>query len=137
MASNGRRIAAWISLASYLFAVTAASSFHDHGPQEQADHEPACRDALSAHPDHGIDGGAIATRDGRCVAVARNGGHLAACSDGVCPVCHFLLLKLLPMRPVESVRAEALRETPVAAQPLAAVRPPLLLQRSRAPPQVA
>jgi len=137
MASNGRRIAAWLSLASYLFAVTAANSFHDHGPQEQADHEPACRDALSADPDHGIDGRAIATRDGRCIAIARTSGHLAACSDDACAVCHFLLLKLLPMRPVESLHAEALRETPGAAQPLAAVRPPLLLQRSRAPPQVA
>ena len=136
MASNGRRIAAWLSLASYLFAVTAANSFHDHGPQEQADHEPACH-ALSMHPHEGIDGRAIATGDGRGAAMARSGGLPAACSDGACPVCHFLLLKLLPMRPVESVRAEALRETPGAAQPLAAVRPPLLLQRSRAPPQVA
>jgi len=137
MASSGRRIAAWVLLASYLFAVTAANSFHDHRPREQADHEPACRHALSTHPHEGIDGRAIVTRDGRGVAIGRSGGLFAACSDGACPVCHFLLLKLLPMRPVESVRAEALRETPVAAQPLAAVRPPLLLQRSRAPPQVA
>lgn len=137
MASNGRRIAAWLSLASYLFAVTAANSFHDHGPREQADHEPACRHALSTHPDEGIDGWPVATRDGRGAAIARSGGHFTACSDGACPVCHFLLLKLLPMRAVESLHAEALRETAVAAQPLAAVRPPLLLQRSRAPPQVA
>jgi hypothetical protein len=136
MASNGRRIAVWISLASYLFAVTAANSLHDHGLRDEGDHGSACRHALSTHSDHGMDLRAMGPCDGRCAAVARSSGPLAACSDG-CPVCNFLLLKLLPMRPVESVHAEALRETAVAAQPLAAVRAPLLLQRSRAPPPIA
>jgi len=137
MVSNRRRIATWLFLSSYLFAVTAASSFHNHGARDCADHGSACCDALSTHPDVGIDGRVVAAPDGRSAAVARSSGHRAACSDGACPVCQFLLLKLVPVRPVESIHVQALRETAVAARPLAAVRPPLLLQRSRAPPPVA
>jgi hypothetical protein len=124
-------------LSGYLFAVTAANSFHNHGAWDCGDHRPARGNGVSAHPDEVMDGRVVAAPDGRSAAVARSSGPLAACADSACAVCHFLLLKLIPVRPVESIHVQALRETAVAAQPLAAARPPLLLQRSRAPPPVA
>jgi hypothetical protein len=136
MVLHRRRFATWLLLAGYLFAVTAANSFHDHGRREGAGHGSASSHALRAHPEHGMGLRPSGPIDGR-PELARSGGPLVECSDDGCPVCQFLLLKLLPMRPVESIHVEALREKAVAARPLAAARPPLLCHRGRGPPPVA
>ena len=133
-----RRFATWLLLASYLFAVTAANSFHDHGVCQQAqgdagngpDHGGSnddCGQAADAVPLDGGLSGTLSRAD--CLRVHP--------SDQSCSVCQFLSHKLVPMRPVESIHVEALTESAVAARPLAVPCRPLLVHHSRAPPSAA
>jgi hypothetical protein len=130
MASAVRRIATWLLLASYLFAVTAASSLHDHGNcGHDAKHHHSIADARDTV-------GASPRGDARA-ALGRDGFALVHSPDDACPVCQFLAQKFAPVRPAVQIRIEALPCDAIVARSLPAASRPLSVHHSRAPPPVA
>ena len=121
MVALGRRIATWVLLSSYLFAVTAANLFHNHGP------------GLCGHD--GDRGGVIAAGNGGGgVSIGASENHAASSSEHGCAVCQFLSQKVAPTRAVEAIHAEALPPSTLKTPPVVVARASLRLQRTRAPP---
>jgi hypothetical protein len=121
MVAVGRRIATWVLLSSYLFVVTAANFFHNHG-SGVCGHD-GDRDAVVATP---VDGGGALVGEGEA--------HVASSSGHGCAVCQFLSQKVAPTRPTEGFHAEALPQSTIETPPVVAARSSLRLQRTRAPP---
>ncbi|MCY2991462.1 MAG: hypothetical protein NTY19_26845 [Planctomycetota bacterium] len=121
MVAIGRRIATWVLLSNYLFAVTAASLFHNHRP-----------DACGHDGDRGR---MIATADGGGgLLVGERENHVASSPEHGCAVCQFLSQKVAPTRPVEALHVEAMPQFTTEAPPVVVARSSLRLQRTRAPP---
>ena len=119
MVAVGRRIATWLLLSSYLFAVTAANFFHNHGPD------------VCGHD--GDRGGASATAEGG-VFVGESENHVASSPEHGCAVCQFLSQKVAPTRAVEAIHAEAVPQSTAKTPSVVAASFSLRLQRTRAPP---
>src|SRR3990167_7813494 len=113
-----RGFVVWPLLAGYLFAVTAATSFHEHGKTAWLDRtasQHACDGYRHADLEgwHGQDG----TDFGARVAVERGGDPFACSSEHSCAVCQFLSQKVLPARPLGATCCEPLRELTVSCSP--------------------
>jgi hypothetical protein len=133
-----RRQGGWLLLVGYLFSVTAAFSFHDHGKANWSD-QSRCHDGCDSG-DHSVaeSGAALASVDFGARRVAgRSEGHFEGSTGHTCAVCQFLSQKFVAARPVEAVRSEALCELPISAGPARPVCSPLLVHHSRAPPSFA
>ena len=121
MVAVDRRIATWMLLASYLFAVTAANLFHNHRP-DACGHE-------------GDRGRVVATADGvGGVLLGEGEDHVARSPEQGCAVCQFLSQKVAPTRAGEARHAEALPQSTTEAPSVVMARSSLRLQRTRAPP---
>ena len=121
MVAVDRRIATWMLLSSYLFAVTAANLFHNHRP-DACGHD-GDRDSVVATADGG--GG---------VLVGEGEDHVASSPEHGWAVCQFLAQKVAPARAVEARHAEALPQSTTETPPVLAASSSIRLQRSRAPP---
>jgi hypothetical protein len=137
MAVGGRRFAVWLVLAGYLFSVTVAMSFHDHG-QAGPFHAGSHGDR-DGHPDveFSLRHAQRGTDSGARVAVGRGDDSSATPSHGSCVVCQFLSQKVLPTRSIGAVCSEPLRTVTALRLPVVDVAAPVRIHHSRAPPSLA
>jgi hypothetical protein len=115
------RIARWLVLCGYLFTITAANCFHQHG----GDHHPA---SLLAQCCHGPDGDG----DGRCVSR----GDSCSCGEELCVVCRFLSQNAARVQCLQDVSVADVYESLHGITPLRFLSQAPLVERSRDPPFV-
>lgn len=135
MSERARRVIVGLLLPGYLFAVTAAAAFHDHGIWFDPDVAPAVVECCHS-------AGAPCDPIEWCCPGSDSAGpslqQASACShQHTCAVCQFLAQKVLSATAVASIRSESLREPAVICLPAPVLASRVLIHPSRAPPWLA
>jgi len=127
-----RRHVVWLLLSGYLFSITAASYFHDHG--KAGWFGPAvCRLAcdVSLQAGESLCGGAD------CASQAAAGrGCVEHSTEDCCAVCRFLAQKVAAEPPIEPAHSAPLCDRAISAGRSYPIRAAVSLHYSRAPPSV-